>query len=109
MVAENFQIYSVKITSKYICAPKNYVQKKNLFIFNHAPKQNSPQAKRKLPIPREQRFLKIFFLGQKGGEGVTEDYGAEKNTKIYKGIGQSFEKSYHLCNLYIFGLCFVVQ
>ena len=35
MVAEKFQIYSVKITGKYICESK----KLNLFIFTHTPKQ----------------------------------------------------------------------
>ena len=39
----------------------------NLFIFTHAPKQNSPPGfyhyppgRRELPSPPEQRFLKIF-------------------------------------------------
>ena len=40
MVVEKFQIYSVKITDKYICESK----KLNLFIFAHAPKHNLPQV-----------------------------------------------------------------
>ena len=49
-------------------------QKIDLLIFTHSPKQNSPpgfynypQGRRKKPITPEQRFLKIFFLQQKGG------------------------------------------
>ena len=47
--------------------------KKYLFIFTHAPKQNSPPGfyycppgRRELSIPPEQRFLKTFFLRRKG-------------------------------------------
>ena len=36
-------------------------QKTNFFIFAHAPKQNSPPDRRKLPISPEQGFLKIYF------------------------------------------------
>ena len=71
-----------------------WVKKLNLFNFTHAPKQNSPQGFydyppgwRKLPIPPEQHFLKIFFPEQKVGE---EDYVVEKITKINKVIGQKF-------------------
>ena len=58
-----------------------WVKKLNLFIFTHAPRQNSlpgfynyPPVRWKLSIPPEQRFLKIFFPEEKGGEG----YGVEK-------------------------------
>ena len=82
---EMFQSYSVKIIAIHL-----WVKKLNLFIFNHAPKQNSPPGfyyppgRRELPIPLEQRFLKIFFPEEKGGE----DYGVEIITKINKGIGR---------------------
>ena len=82
---EMFQSYSVKIIAIHL-----WVKKLNLFIFNHAPKQNSlpgfyyPPGRRELPIPPEQRFLKIFFPEEKGGE----DYGVEIITKINKGIGR---------------------
>ena len=89
-----------------------WVKKLNLFIFNHAPKQNSlpgfylyPPGRRELPIPPEQRFLKTFFPEEKG----VEDYGVEKIPKLTKLSVTSFDKFHHLCNLYIFGLCFVVQ
>ena len=39
MIAEKFQIYSVKITGKYICQSKK--KKRNLSIFTHASNQNS--------------------------------------------------------------------
>ena len=62
-----------------------WVKKLNLFIFNHAPKQNSPQifiitlqADGNCPFlpripPRNcpfQRFLKIFFPEENGGRGL---------------------------------------
>ena len=69
-----------------------WVKKLSLFIFTHAPKQNSPSGfyhyptgKRELSIPFEQCFLKIFFL-RRG----------------------SFDTFRHLCKRYIFVLCFVV-
>ena len=56
IVMEKFQIYGVKITGRYIV-----IQKLNLFIFVHAPKQTSTPARKKLTISPEQRFLKIYF------------------------------------------------
>ena len=54
-----------------------WVKKLNLFIFIHAPKQNSPPdfyhyppGKRDLPVPPEQCFLKIFFPEDKGERGL---------------------------------------
>ena len=89
MVAEKFQIYSVNITANTFVS-----QKLNLFKFTHVPKQNSPPGfyhyplgRRELRIPSKQRFLRIFFPEQKEGG---EDYGAEKITKINKGIGHKF-------------------
>ena len=86
MVVEKFQSYSVKIIAIHL-----WVKKLNLFIFNHAAKQNSPPGfyyyppgRRELPIPPKQRFWKIFFPEEKGGEG----YGVEIITKINKGIGR---------------------
>ena len=88
MVAEKFQIYSVNLLQIHL-----WVKKLNLFIFTHAPKQNSPPGfyhyppgRLELPIPPEQRFLKIFFLRRKRGE----DYGVERITKINKDIGHKF-------------------
>ena len=75
MVAEKFQIYTVKITANtfYICELK----KLNLFIFTHATKQNSPpgschypDGRRELPILPEQHFWNVFFLEEKGGRGL---------------------------------------
>ena len=84
----------------------------NLFILIHAPEQDSPPGfyyyppgRRELPIPPEQRFLKTFFPEEKG----VEDYGVEKIPKLTKLSVISFDKFHHLCNLYIFGLRFVVQ
>ena len=72
-----------------------WIKRLNLFIFTHAPKQNSApgfyhysSSRREFHIPPEQRFLKIFFPEQK--EGAAEDYGVQKITKINKGIGHKF-------------------
>ena len=66
MVAEKFQIDSVKITGKFICETKK----------THAPKQNSPPGfyhyhpgRKKSPIPPKQHFLKIYFLPSRKGWG----------------------------------------
>ena len=50
----------------------------------------------------------IFSSAERGGE---EDYGIDKITKIKrtKILVTNFDKFHHLCNLYIFDLCFVVQ
>ena len=72
MVVEKFQIYSFKIAANTFVS-----HKLNLFIFTHAPKQNSspafyhyPPGRRELLIPPEQRFLKIFFPKQKVRRGL---------------------------------------
>ena len=89
-----------------------WVKKFNLFIFTHPPKQNSAPvfyhyspARRELPIPPEQRFLKILFPEEKG-ERIME---LKKIPKLLKALVTSFDKFHHLCNLYISGLYFVVQ
>ena len=108
MIAEKFQIYSVKITGKYICQSK---KKKGICPFLLMPPtktlsgfyQYSP-GRRKLPIPTEQCFLKIYFFPcRKGGE----DYGVNKITKLKRTqvLVTSFDKFHHF---YIFGFCFVV-
>ena len=85
MVAEKFQIYSVKTTANTFVS-----QKIESVQFYSCPKQNSPPGfyqyppgRRELPIPPEQHFLKIFFPEQK-------DYVVEKITKINNGIGHKF-------------------
>ena len=90
-----------------------WIKKLNLFIFTPAPKQKSPsgfyhypQGRREWRIPPEQRFLKIFFPEQKEGERIME---LKKLPKLTRVLVTSFDKFHHLCNLYIFGLCFVVQ
>ena len=107
MVVEKFQSYSVKIIEIHL-----WVEKLNLFILNHATKQNSPPGfyhyppgRPELPIPPEQRFLKIYFLRRKG-ERIMELKELPKLTKVSV---TSFDKFDHLCNLYIFGLWFVMQ
>ena len=75
MMFQSFK-FMVKITGKYICESKNW-----MLIFSHAPKQNSaasfyhyspPPGKRKLPIPPEQHFLKIYISSGKRGERIME-------------------------------------
>ena len=88
MVAEKFEVSGVKIIGRY------------------APKQNSPPGRKKLPISSNQGFPKICFSPSRKGE----DYGAEKMTKVklVRVLVTSFDKFHHLCNLHIFGLCFVL-
>ena len=105
MVAEKFQIYSVKTTANTFVSQK--IESVQFY--------SCPQAKlstcfchylpdrRGLSIPAEQHFLKIFFSEQKEGG---EDYVVEKITKINKGLVRSFDKFHDICNLCIFGLFF---
>ena len=62
--------------------------------------------RRKLPIPPQQHFLKILFFPAER----EEDHGVEEiiKTKPTQVLVTSFDKFHHLCNLYIFGFCFVV-
>ena len=85
----------------------------NLFIFTHALSKTPLQVfiitipgRRNLPIFHKERFLKIYFLQQKG-----EHYGAEKMTKIKLAgvLVTGFDKFHHFCNLYITGSCFAVS
>ena len=89
MVAEKFQIYSVKLLQIHL-----WVKNLNLFIFTHAPKAKlSPRflslSPRQMGIAHSSwtAFSEEFFPEQKGG---WEGYGVEKITKIIKGIGHKF-------------------
>ena len=105
MVAEKFHIHGAKITEKYICESK----KLNLFIFAHVLKENSPPGSyyyhsRQEGIthfPKTMLFENLYFLAESG-----KDYEAEKMTKIKLVTG--FDKSHHLCKLFIYFFCFVV-
>ena len=113
MVAEKFQIYSVKIATKYICESKNWIY--SFLIFSRPQSKLSPRflswtrGRRNLPIPPDQHFLKICFSPAERGLGE-EDYGAEKITKIKprRVLVTSFDKFHHLCSIFVFGFCFVV-
>ena len=92
MVAEKFQISSVKITANTFVS-----QKIESVQFYSYPQAKLPPmflslslGRRELPIPPEQHFLKIFFPEQKEGAGGVEDYGVEKITKVNKCIGHKF-------------------
>ena len=73
MIAEKFQIYSVKITGKYICESKK--KQWNLSIFTHASKQislspvfiSTLQAEGNYPfLPNSVFWGSIFSLAEKG-------------------------------------------
>ena len=51
--------------------------------------------------PKKMLFENLFFPTESG-----KDYEAEKMTKIKLATGS--DESQHLCNLFIFVLCFVV-
>ena len=83
MVAENFQIYGVQITGS------TFASQKICSILIMSPKQNILPGRRKLPIPSEQRSLKIYFSpAEKGGGRVMK---LKKLSKLkLRGIGHWF-------------------
>ena len=91
MIAEKFQIYSVKITANTFVS-----QKIESFHFYSCPQAKlSPRflslSSRQTGIAYSSRILffeDIFSWGERGGGG--EDYGVEKNTKVNKGISHKF-------------------
>ena len=71
MVGEKFQIY-VKITANTFESQK--IESAHFYSY---PKQNShpgfyhyPPGRREMPMPPEQRFLKIFFAEEEGARGL---------------------------------------
>ena len=83
MIAEKFQIYSVKTTVNTFVSQKI----ESVQFYSCPLAKLSSRFLSLSPIPPEQHFLKIFFPEQKDGE---EDYLVEKITKINKGIGHKF-------------------
>ena len=83
MVAEKFQIYSIKITANTFVSQK--IESVYFYACPQAKLPPPPPGRRELPILPEQHFLKIFFPEEKGGG--REDYGVEK---INKGISLQF-------------------
>ena len=83
MAVEKFQIYSVKITDKYISETKNWIY---LFLLMPTSKNLpqvfiiTPQAEGNCPFL--QRFLKIYFFSAENRGGVGGVYGVEKITKL---------------------------
>ena len=106
MVVEKFQSYTLKIIAMHL-----WVKKLNLFIFSHAPKQNSPpgfyflQEDGNCPFLPNSIFWRYFSWGERGKMIVD----LKELPKLTKGSVTSFDKFHHLCNLYFFGLCFVMQ
>ena len=96
MVAEKFQIYSVKITADtfvsqkiepahfYSCPPSKTLLQ--VFIIIPQTDGNGPV------LPSNVFWRYLFSWGERGGtgDGLGEDYGVEKITKIDKGIGHKF-------------------
>ena len=102
MVAEKFQIYSVKITGKYICVLKNWIP--SFLLINLRQEEITHSS-------RTAFSEDLFFPSRKGdlGKGV-RDYGNEKITKIKptRALVTSSHKFHHICNLFIFSFHFVV-
>ena len=90
----------------YICESKNWICSFLLKPPSKILPHHYPLDRQELPIPPEQRFLKIFFPSQKRGERIME---LKKLPKLTRVLGSSFDKFHHRCNLYIFILCFVAQ
>ena len=101
MVVEKFQSYGVKIIAIHL-----WVKKLNLFIFNHAPKQNSPPGFYHYPpgrreSPSRTAFFQDSFSWGERGERIME---LKELTKLTKVSVTSFDKFHHLWKLYIFDL-----
>ena len=110
MVAETFQMYSVKIIANTFLSQKiESVHFYSCFQTKLSPKflSLSFRQTRIAHFSQTNFFEDIFSWGERGGEVD----GIEKITKInkIKVSLTSFDKLHHLFNLYIFGLCFVVQ
>ena len=116
MAAKKFQKYSVKITDKYIFESKYLICS---FLLMPLIKTPPPSPRRFLSLPPKQKkiphscqaaFSEGLFFPQQKGVG-REDYGIEKITEIKptRELVTSFDKFPYLCNLYIFGFCFVGQ
>ena len=98
MVAEKFHIHDVKITEKYIVSQKI----ETAYFYSCPPGYHYHSRQEEIThFPQTMLFENLFFPAESG-----KDYEAEKMTKIKLVTG--FDKSHHLCNLFIFVLCFVV-
>ena len=98
-----------------------WVKKLNLLIFTHAPQAKlssrflslSPRQTGMALSSRAAFFEDIYFPEEKGGGGRGTGWvrimELKKLPKLTKVSVTSFDKFHHLCNLSIFGLCFVVQ
>ena len=80
-------------------------KKIDLFIFAHVPKQTLHQAEGNYPFHPNSVFWRIFSSSIK--EGGLWSWKMNK-IKLARVLVTSFDKFHHLCNLYIFGFCFVV-
>ena len=91
IVAEKFQIYSVKITGTYICESKHWICSFLLM----PPRKTLPQVFIIIPQAEGTAFLKIFFLSGKRGK----NYGVTKIAKIKRRrvLITSCDKFHHLC------------
>ena len=71
---------------------------------------SSPPGRRNLRIPPKQRFLKIYFFPADRENYGERYYEVEKVTKIKptRVLVTIFDRFHHLCNLCIFGFCFIV-
>ena len=81
--------------------------------FYSYPKQNplpslSPRQKG-IAHSSGTRFSEDIFPEQKGGGSGERIMELKKIPKLLRVLVTSSNKFYHLCNFYIFGLCFVVQ
>ena len=110
MVAEIFQMYSVTIIANTFLSQKiESVHFYSCFQTKLSPRFLSLSFRQtRIAHSSETNFFKdIFSSAERGGEVD----GVEKITKItkIKVSLTSFDKLHHLFDLYIFGLCFVVQ
>ena len=103
MVAEKFQIHSVKITANTFVSQKiesvHFYSKLSPEFLSLSPRQTGIAHSSRIAL-----FEDIFSWGERG-ESIME---LKKLPKLKVSV-TSFDKFHHICNLYIFGLCFVIQ
>ena len=111
MLAEKFQIYSVKITENTFVSQKNWICS---FLLMRPGKNLSQvfiiisKADGNCPFLPNSVFWRHFFLRRKEG-GRGRGWSWKKLPRLTKVLVTRFNKFHHLCNLYIFGLCFAIQ
>ena len=104
---KSFKVIVLRLL-KYICELKNGICSFLIMAWSKTLSQAFIiifQADENCSLLPNSVFWRYFFLSRKG-EMITE---LKELPKLIKVLLTSFDKFHHLCNLYIFGLCFAMQ